>query len=544
MVHKTPYTLDVIPRQQQRGLGIQARLFFWQILAFALLALILLVIQVYVLRGQIQREYGERALGISRTVAEIPTVVEAFGKPNASALINPLVNRIRGEVGADFIVVGDSQGIRLAHPLPDRLGKPMVGGDNGAPLSGREIISVATGTLGTSIRGKVPIRDATGKVIGVVSTGYLLPSVQAIALRVSLTLLPWFGLALLFALLSSMLISRRIKREMLDLEPDQIAALVLQHRTVLSALQEGVLVVDNLGEIHIMNTRAAKMLGLLPDTELPLPLRTVWPELYYSRLVVQKEKAENWPLRLGLMPVLVTVLSASAGQRVVVFGDRVEIMRAAEELTQVKQYADLLRAQTHEFMNRLHTIAGLIQLGRSAEALEIIHSQSKENAAQQNIIAEIEVPRLAALILGKYHRARELNIDFSLEAGSALSASWTPAASDMLVLVVGNLLENAFEAVRENPKGVPPVVVLLVGEDPEGLQVEVRDNGPGVPASLRECIFEAGVSTRGPNRGLGLSLVKQQIVALGGSIVYFRREGFTVFQASLPRSTIAEVQEL
>jgi two-component system CitB family sensor kinase len=493
---------------------------------------ILAGIQVYVLQQSVRQEYGERALLISRTVAQIPSVVAAFGDPDPSKVINPLVNSIRRQVGADFIVVGNRQEIRLAHPLPDRLGRTMVGGDNVEPLAGREIINVAIGSMGASIRGKVPVFDPSGNVIGVVSTGYLLPTTQSSAAQVSLALLPWFGLGLVFALISSVWLSRRIKREMWNLEPEQIAALVLQHRSVLSALQEGVLVVDRDGKVQLANPRAAQMLGIPHDLAIPLAVREVWPDLYQSGLL-STEYVENELLRIRTLPVLVGVFRMSNGQHVVTFRDRAEIMQVAEELTQTKRYADLLRAQTHEFMNRLHTIAGLIQLGKPTDALGVIRSEVSQSGAVRNLISSIEVPRLAALIIGKYERARELGIRLELESGSSLQSGWEKV-SEALELIVGNLVENAFEAVLEQPRGSTSQVVVMIGEDPEGLQIEVRDNGRGVPIPLRNRMFERGVSSKGEGRGLGLSLAKQQTEGLGGTLQHFNRGGLTVFQVSLP----------
>lgn len=538
-------TRDVVPqRGGRRLLGIQARLFLWQAGVVTLLTLALAVTLTFVLERSTREEFGERALAISRIVAAMPQVVDAItGSKSPSSIINPLANRIRARVGADFIVVGDVHGIRLSHPQPEKIGHSMMEGSEPAsdtlePLAGREIVTLALGGLGLSVRGKVPIRDANGRVIGLVSTGYLLPTVQSTAGRVSRTLWPWFASALGLALFSSILISRRFKRELLELEPDEIAALVLQHRAVLSALQEGVIVLDARGKILILNPRAAEMLDLDAQAALPAPIREVWPELALSGLLEADTDAINQALVMADTPVLARVLRASEDRRVVTFRDRAEVTRIAEELTQTREYAELLRAQTHEFMNRLHTIAGLIQLERPFEALALIQRESAQNDAVREAISEIEVPKLAALVIGKYERARELGIRFSLEPGSSITGLWDALATDVLVPVVGNLLENAFEAALERPG---TAVALMLGEDPDGLQIEVRDDGPGVPSSARARIFERGFSTRGAARGLGLSLVRQRVESHGGTLAHLERGGLTVFLVSLPASAVLEV---
>ena len=193
----------------KRRWGIQQRFFLLQAVLFALLTLILAAVQISTLRSSLERDYGIRALNVSRSVALIPSVINAMNDPRPQDMINPLVNQIRERVNADFIVVGNLEEVRYSHPLPERIGQKMVGGDNQEPLAGREIVSIATGSLGRSIRGKVPLFDSSKKVIGVVSTGFLLPTVQSTFLTVLQSILPWYGVALLVALISSSLIARR-----------------------------------------------------------------------------------------------------------------------------------------------------------------------------------------------------------------------------------------------------------------------------------------------------------------------------------------------
>lgn len=483
------------------------------------------------------QEYGQRALALSRTVAGLPQVTGELKKTHPEAAwIDPLIEGLRQRSGADFIVVADARGIRLSHPRPELIGKSLLSEDNResreetpAVLSGREIISVSEGHLGRSVRGKVPVLDVGGRVIGLVSTGYLLPRVQTVAAQVSRASLPWFGLALFLALLSSVFIGWHVKREILGLEPEEIAALMLQHRAVLETMHEGVLVLGPDRAVQSANPRAYGLLSL--SGEPPTALAALWPELSVSGLLSEGEVVRNASLRRGNTPLLVDVFRSSDGRRVVIFRDREEVTQLAEELTQTRQYAELLRAQTHEFSNRLHTIGGLIQLGQPEQALSLIQREGRHSAVLRGLIADIAVPKVAALVIGKSARAGELGIAFGLEPGSSLGPCWRALADEVLVPVLGNLIENAFEAVAGSKL---KIVTLMIGEDPEGLQLEVSDSGPGVPAILGERIFEAGVSSRGERRGLGLSLIRERVMAVGGWVRYQRRGDRTVFQVSLP----------
>jgi two-component system, CitB family, sensor kinase len=525
-------------------LGIQARFFWLQALVFSVLTLVLAGVLVYVLTNSIRQDQSKRALLTAQMVAQTPTLLEAFDAPIPSLeAIQTLIGHMRIRSGVDVLGVEDANGNALALSVPEGFRDRLPAVDNREPRSGWETVQFSKVGERTAVRGMVPVRNRWGEVVGVVSAGYILPSLPRLAYSVGLTLLPWFAVALAFALLSSMWLSRRIKSAMLGLEPHEIASLVVQHRGVLNTLQEGVLVVGQAGRVKMLNPRAAQLFAVNLEADQnsnsALFVRDLWPDLHFGD-VLRHESLKNLPLLLKSLPVLVNVSPMGAGEHLVTFRDRAESMQMAEELTQTKRYTDLLRAQTHEFKNRLHTLAGLIQLGRSEDALGIIRAQSRQIDQVRDLIAEIAVPRLAALLIGKFERARELGVTLNLEPGSGLSAAWANQ-SEVLELIVGNLLENAFDALLEpefRQKNNPGRVTLLIGEDPDGLQIEVQDNGHGVPESLGNSIFDLGISSKGEGRGLGLSLVKQQVAALHGNLEHFRRDQITVFQVSLPSNAI------
>lgn len=175
--------------------GLQFRLVRLHLLVLCAMTLALAGVQTVQLYGQARERLGERAITVSRLVAQLPYVVVGAAAGRQNRALNAEVEVLRAQAGADFIVVGDRRGIRLAHPVPGRLGQPMEGGDNVGPLAGREIVSVARGSLGLSVRGKVPVQQG-GRVVGVVSTGYLMPQVWHLVAEALLSLTPWFVLAL------------------------------------------------------------------------------------------------------------------------------------------------------------------------------------------------------------------------------------------------------------------------------------------------------------------------------------------------------------
>lgn len=525
------------------GLGVQWRLFFLQAVVIGLLTVLLAVVQTVELRDYTAQEFGQRALMGSRTVAVMPSVVRALETGTRDPQINILANAIRRRVGAGFIVIADRKGVRWSHPNPAQVGHLLTeSGKSGAnneppnedtaPMHGIEQISTSQGSLGTSIRAKVSVFGANGQVIGLVSTGYLLPTVLSSAGKVTATLWPWLGIGLTLALACSMWVSRKIRRELLDLEPVQIAALVQQHRAVLNALHEGVLVIAADGTLSAANPLAARLLGLT-RTAQPLPIAQLWPALAALQFSEGARGNTDILLPLNSTPVMVSSMPCGAG-RVVTFRDRAEVTRVAEELTHSRELTDLLRAQSHEFMNRLHTIAGLIHLKRSQEALELISAQTEQTSNVQELLSAVEVPAVAALIIGKFARAHEKRVQLIVEPGSALGAAWEDIASDVLVPVLGNLLENAFEAAQEGRPAGEGQVRLMLGEDPQGLELEVRDNGLGVPDSVLARRFGERLSSHGPQRGYGLPLIERTLAALGGNLTHLRRGEQTIFRVHLP----------
>ncbi|WP_231557341.1 sensor histidine kinase [Deinococcus sp. YIM 77859] len=499
------------------------------------MTVMLVAVQTATLYGEARERLGERAITTSRLVARLPLVVQAAAAGRQNPALNAQVNALRREAEADFIVVGNRQGIRLAHPVAERLGRPMEGGDNAGPLAGREVISVARGSLGVSVRGKVPIRQGK-EVVGVVSTGYLMPQAWHLVAQALLGLAPWFLLALALGTVGAVWAARRLRAEILNLEPEQITALVGQHRAVLAALREGVIAVDAAGWVTLASDRAAEA---LPARPLPAPLAALWPELAAHLLATGPLRQQNVELTLGGSPVLVNVeplavAPGGAGGFVASFRDRAEALALADELTHARGFVDVLRAQTHEYQNRLHVLSGLLQLGRPEEALRVLNAEIEQGAHFRQLLRDVQVPRLVALLAGKRERAQELGIDFQVAEGSSLSPAWERHA-DTLVTAVGNLTENAFEALG----GQPGTVTVLIGEDPDGAQIEVEDSGPGVPPEVAARLFTRGASSKGEGRGYGLAGVYARVLALGGELRYTRREGRTVFQVNLPPPALA-----
>jgi two-component system CitB family sensor kinase len=223
---------------------------------------------------------------------------------------------------------------------------------------------------------------------------------------------------------------------------------------------------------------------------------------------------------------------------VTTFREKSELNKLLNELSQIKAYSEGLRAQAHEYSNKLHTILGLIQLESYQEAIELI---SKESNITQNIIhfimEEISDPVVAGLLLGKISLANELKVDFNIDYNSSFADVPKEINREDLITIIGNLLNNAFDAVLETNKSEKLVSLFLtdLGED---LVIEIEDNANGIPEELIDEIFEYGITSKeqSKNSGIGLHLVQRLLHKLNGQITFHSNEyGGTTFIVAIPK---------
>src|SRR5690554_198927 len=485
-------------------------------------------------------QMGERALAVATSVAAIPELVAAFADEDPAATIQPIAERIRRQTGARYVVVGNADGIRYSHPLPERLGLPMVGGDNDrALLHGESYVSEAVGSLGEAVRGKTPVVDAEGRVIGIVSVGFMLDRVAMDVGRH--TSLGWWLVAamILLGFAGAYGLSRHLKKVILGLEPHEIARLAMEKEAILQSIHEGVLAVNREGQITLVNQQARRFLGLSPVGEvLGYPVQEIVPN---SRLLEVLERGERqfdremWlndhPIVVNRVPILGGVEVEGA---VATFRSRREIVELSEALSAASRDVDMLRAQAHEYSNKLYTISGLLQLDRIEDALALIHQESSRRQAQMNFLMKcVADPVVSGTLLGKLTRARELGVTLEIDPQSSLSTPLTSTGQEVMMTVIGNLLDNACHAVGENGQ-----VRLFFTDLGEQLLIEVEDNGPGVPPGYVETIFAEGFSTKpGKHRGIGLALIKQLCLEHGGEITLEEGElGGACFTVVLDRS--------
>lgn len=492
----------------------------------------------------LEAEIGERAMAIARTLAQLEEIHRNVGRPGGENVIQPIAERTRLATNVAYIVVMDMNRIRYSHPLREFIGKEFSGSDVRKALANHEYLSRAQGELGPSIRAFVPIKTDQGtRQVGVVAVGVLTPTLAEILHGIRLQLYLSFLGSFAVGSAGAVLLARRLKRTMFNMEPEEIARLLEERTAVFQSLGEGIIAIDSQRRVTVMNQEAKRMIGvggdvvgrpieeILPDSHLVQVLETGQPQFNQEHILKNRST-----ILANRLPVKVKGRVVGA---VSTFRNMTEVRQLAEELTGVKKFIEALRAQNHEHLNQLHTIAGLIQLGRQQEAVEYIFQVSEEQEdLTQFLNQHIRDYGVAGILLGKYNRAQELKVELVIDPQSRMSPLPPALPSSSLVIIIGNLIDNALEAVATMPEGQRRVTCgIYEHQDPRQLTILVEDTGPGIPAWLQGKVFEAGFSTKASaNRGLGLTLVKAQVENLGGTISLGSTEGIgTRFTVNLPR---------
>lgn len=517
------------------------------LLISSLLSFSIIIVGLYfqfLMSETLTQQLGNRVLAIAETVASMPEISQAFSAKDPSLIIQPIAEKISAQTGAEFVVVGNKNKIRYSHPVPDRIGEIMVGNDNDQALQGKEVISEAQGTLGPSLRGIAPIYADNGQVIGIVAVGFSLQEIKNITddyrKKIFLIALGIIGVGIIGALL----IARSVKKAILGLEPAEITNLYQEKKAVIESIKEGIVAVNLEGTITMVNQQSLNMLhwnsvkDVLGRNILELsPYSPLMEIIQKGEAVFDKEFLLNDEFFIAnYMPI-----RSEKGQitgYVSSFRSKSELSRLTQELSQVKQYSEALRAQTHEFSNKLYMISGLIQLESYQEAIELITREFDIHENLFNFIKQ-EIPDLmiGGLLIGKFNKANELKIEFDIDRESSFKDIPETLDRDALTSIIGNLIDNAMDAVMK-PKVKDKKIEISFTDYGKDLIIEIEDSGIGIPPENRAIIFEKGFSTKAEeNHGLGLFLVRKNVKQMNGYISYSPNPGGgSIFTVVIPKS--------
>lgn len=484
-----------------------------------------------------------KALAVARTLANSPDIQRALLLPADRNLIQPIASQVQKSNDLLYVVVTNMEGMRYSHPVREAINQHFIGQDLRPALLGKENVSVNQGQLAKALRVFTPVYDPQHRQIGVVVIGISLSEVNA-QINQSRWNILWTALfGSLVGAAGTFWLVRASRRILFGLEPYEISALFEQRQAMLYAIKEGVVAVDLNAQVTLINHAARKLfretgMPQASENEIVRNLEASGPLIAILRAVLSSGKPQrDEEIHFRGRDLLINTMPVSSKGEIIgaicTFRDKTEVTRLTQRLSGMVNYVDTLRQQSHEFMNKLHVILGLLHM-KSYAQLEAYILKTANNYQTEigSLLRKIKSPVIAGFLLSKLNSASDRGLHLVINEDSFLPDRGSEQQVSVLITVLGNLIENAFDALSQQPEGE---VSVLLHYQQGWLTCEVSDDGPGIPPDQLDAIFEKGFSSKGEQRGVGLFLSKQQTLSLGGEIIVESDPGvYTQFLVQLP----------
>lgn len=494
----------------------------------SIMTILIAIISIIVNVKSESKRIDQNLENIAQAIARSQIVQEELSSDNAqlsTSAMQPYLESLKESLtNIDVISVIDTEGIRRYHSNHELINS-VYDGTNPKFQNHKNSIYVTSdvGPSGSQRRAYAAIYDKNGNYLGFVLAVMLNQHIHRTILNTVAVHLVCAVAVIFFAVILSKHLSVKIKRLLLGYEPDTFSAMFSVRENILESLEEGILAVDKDEKIIFINKAAKNILHIQADKIEGCKINEISPVLSIKRTLASGEKY----LGISVYPrqdtdVLVDQIPVKEQNTIVgalcILRDRTEYTKIMEDLSGVRYMVESMRANNHDFINKLHVILGLIQMGNVKEASEyIMHITSIQQTLIHNIMKNIEDPSVAALLIGKYARAAELNIRFTLKSGSKLSRNDISLMSGDLVTIIGNLLDNAMDSMNQITNLTKELSVGIFTE-PHAILISVDDTGKGISPENQKRIFENGFSTKGNGRGTGLFVVNNLIKKYGGTI--------------------------
>ncbi|MGI6449842.1 MAG: ATP-binding protein [Desulfitobacteriia bacterium] len=485
----------------------------------------------------------KEALEIALGAAENERVKKAFTseKPD-TRLLQAISNEYKNQTGS-YVIFIDMTGTALIDPYPIHVHTQVIGEDREMILKGEAYTSRSSAYSTPSIRAFAPVMS-NNQQIGAVVAAFLEPDIKLILRELYQSVYKIIPFALLLILILSLFLANNIKKRLFGMEPDEIGTRLIEREGILHSVKEGIIGTDYNLKITVVNNSAAelfpkntqllgrKITDLIADSPLPKIIQTKKPEYNKQLLINEKIVISN------SFPIFIKDKFVGT---VMTFSGLDEANLLAEELTGVKKIMEALRARTHEFSNKLHVISGLLQLGSIEEARKYVTSVViTESGLIGCLLNNFQVNAVSGLLMGKASEAEEQRIKFTIAPDSCLFSLPEYYDEHAIIVVLGNLIENAFYAVTnlENPE-----VIVSIKQTDTAIQIKVSDNGRGIPEKYRDLIFEPGFTTKEDGTGYGLYNVISRVNVAKGEISFTSNEKGTTFMVHIPYDAILDEEQ-
>lgn len=403
------------PAARRLRLGLPRRMFsqvlLMQLAIAAGVAVLATGLFLAPLSAQLDDQAMRRALAIAQTTAAEPGIADEVRTTPATAdgPVQKIAERIRKATHAEYIVVMDRRGVRWSHPTPGEVGRT-VSTDPHLALAGKEVMEIDSGTLGRSARGKVPLRDSHGGIVGAVSVGIAYDSVRARLIHAIPGLFAYAGGALAVGALAAWLISRRVHRQTRDLAFSDISGLLAEREAMLHGIREGVVALDRAGRVRLLNDEAQRLLGIGDESVGRTPDEALGEGRTADVLAGRVTGTDLLTVR-GQRVLVANRMPTDDGGAVATLRDRTELEQLGRELDSTRGLIDALRAQDHEHANRMHTLLGLLELEMYEDAVEFVGEVVGDHrVTAEQVTEKVHDPLLAALLVGKATVAAERGV--------------------------------------------------------------------------------------------------------------------------------------
>lgn len=501
-----------------------------------------LLIKNYVIKQELKRT-KDKISSVARITASQGEIIESLEHKPAEIDIQEISLAITKAANVDFVVVLDKELIRLSHPDADVIGQPFSNiPDAKRALEGDSHFSTEDGVLGKGTRYFEPIKNKSGEIIGVVCIGLISKTIDTDISDAQSKLIYGLLFGLGVGVIGATYGAYRIKKILFNLEPYEIANLLYDKEVIENEITECILAINLDREVILLNREASLLLKKI-DGSFEIGLNQKIPdeifEALFNATFDKREKSKDQTITLGDIEIIANMSPIFSKEifsgGVVTFRDQSELTHLVQQLSGTEQYIDSLRAQTHEFMNKMQVIMGMIELKQYDQVTSYMQDLHKNYQSDVGYITDkIKSPAIAGYLLGKVNEAEEKKINFTIMPESYLPELKTDTDIHELLQILGNILTNAFDAVTaENNKQV----FLLMKYEEEGqiIMLDVMDSGTGISEEITHQIFDNRFSTKNHDRGYGLYLVKKIVTAKKGIIEFSAvADGGTHFYVEFP----------
>ena len=512
--------------------NIQHMFFRTQLILIISLAVILGVAGILINIHYETEKRDQNLQNVAETIARSPILTDGgFASDEGAAGILERLDTLKETLDdIDVISVVNKDSIRIYHSNHSLIGTKY---DGNLPefekrSSGYYTVD-ETGPSGSQRRAYAAVYNDNGEYIGFVMAIILMKNIQHETVQMFVIFLLITVVAILIELVIARELSGRVKKSLMGYEPDVFTAMYKMRDNILETLEEGIIAVDSNGVIQFSNDSAARM--LCEDSSMSLvgqEIDALGDEIL-SNTIRNGEKELN--VSLDKADIILDRVPIREEDQVVgaiaILHNRAEYTKLMEDLSGTRYLVDSMRANNHDFTNKLHVILGLIQMEMYDEATSYIQNITMvQRETISKVMNAVSEPAVAALLIGKIARASELNVNFVLREGCYYSSADMELPSEMLITVFGNLLDHAFDAMNESGDYQAPKELMFgIYSRPGAVLITVDDTGRGICRTDLDVIFENGFSTKGEGRGTGLYQVKSMVENFGGKITVESQEG-------------------